>query len=70
MANFIIKGKNSYGKTRSEQEFNLRKDGMKGMNDDNYDRVKYAEKKLKERIGATEGFIDQAGLHRAFEKDK
>ena len=41
----IIKGKNSYGKTRSEQEDNLRKDGLKGMSEENHDKCKWLEKK-------------------------
>ena len=35
----------SYGKTRSEQEKNLRKEGMHGMSDERYDKCKYLEKK-------------------------
>jgi len=41
----IIKGRNRYGKTRSEQESNLRKDGLKGMSGENYDKCKWLEKK-------------------------
>jgi hypothetical protein len=60
----IIKGKTKYGKTRTEQESNLRKDGLKGMEDENYDKCKWLEKKLKEKTGASEGFINQAELHK------
>ena len=37
MANIIIKGKNKYGKTFSEIESNLRKDGQRSMTDDQLD---------------------------------
>jgi hypothetical protein len=60
----IIKDKTKYGKTRSEQEWNLRKDGFKGMDDDKYDKCKWLEKKLKDKTGASEGFINQADLHK------
>jgi len=49
----IIKGKNKYGKTRAEQEANLRKDGYVGLSDENFDKCKWAEKKL----GLKKGFI-------------
>jgi hypothetical protein len=54
----IIKGKNKYGKTRTEQESNLRKDGFKGMSEENYDKAKYVEKKL----GLKGGFLRQTDL--------
>jgi hypothetical protein len=56
----IIRGKNKYGKTRSEQESNLRKDGFVSMTDENYDKAKYVEKK----IGAKGGFFRQADLEK------
>jgi hypothetical protein len=54
----IIKGKTSYGRTRAEQESNLRKDGMFGMTEENYDKLKFVEKKL----GVKRGFIRQTDL--------
>jgi len=54
----IIKGKNTYGKTRAEQESNLRKDGLKGMTEENWDKAKYLEKKH----GLKGGFIRSAYL--------
>ena len=54
----IIRGKTTYGKTRAEQESNLRKDGFTGMSDENYDRLKHAEKKL----GVKTGFIRQTDI--------
>jgi len=65
----IVRGNVKYGKTRTEQEYNLRKDGFKGMDDDKYDRCKWLEKKLKEKTGAKEGFINQVDLHRVEKLD-
>ena len=56
----IIKGKNSYGKTRSEQEDNLRKDGLKGMSEENHDKCKWVEKKY----GIKGGFTPSDDLER------
>jgi len=56
----IIKGKNTYGKTRSEQEGNLRKDGYKGMSDANLDKCKRVEKSL----GIKKGFLRQSDLEK------
>lgn len=50
----IIKGKNHYGKSRAEQEANLRKDGYVGMSDEHFDKAKWVEK----RIGY-KGFVPQ-----------
>lgn len=58
MMNIIIRGKTKYGKTRAEQESNLRKDGYVGMSDENFDKAKHVEKKL----GLKQGFIRQANL--------
>jgi hypothetical protein len=55
----IIKGKNKYGKTRAEQESNLRKDGLSGLSDQDYDKCKWAEKK----VGLKDGFIRGAVLN-------
>ena len=54
----IIRGKNKYGKTRAEQESNLRKDGFTGMKDENFDKCKWVEKKT----GIKGGFIRQTDL--------
>lgn len=51
----IIKGKNKYGKTRSEQESNLRKDGFQGMSDENFDKAKWLEKKANIKQGFLRG---------------
>ncbi len=45
----IIKGKHDhFGKTRSQQEKNLRKEWGSTMSDDQLDKLKYIEKKMKE----------------------
>lgn len=41
----IVRGRTKYGNTRAEQEKNLRKDGLFGMKDENFDKLKYIEKK-------------------------
>lgn len=56
MANIIIRGKNTLGKNRSEQEENLRKEWGDTMNDGQLDKLKYMERKFKDRIGAEKGF--------------
>ena len=59
---FIIRGKARFGKQRSEQEANLRKEGMATMTDEQLDRCKYVEKKQKDIFGLSESFIDQKHL--------
>ena len=54
----IIKGQNTYGRTRAEQEANLRKDGLKGMSEENFDKAKWLEK----RYHLKKGFIRSAYL--------
>ena len=56
----IIRGKNKYGKTRAEQESNLRKDGFTGMKEENFDKCKWIEKKE----GLKRGFIRQTDLEK------
>jgi len=59
MVEIIIKGKNKIGKTRSEQEENLRKEWGATMSDENLSKIKYLEKKAKEEWGSKENFISQ-----------
>jgi len=54
----IIRGKNTYGKTRREQEENLRKEGLQSMDEEKLDKLKFLEKKL----GMKKGFIGQADV--------
>jgi hypothetical protein len=59
MANIIIKGKTKFGYTRSEQEHNLRKEGMKSLSDEQLDRCKFLEKKVRESTGSKENTLGQ-----------
>jgi hypothetical protein len=56
---FIIKGKAKFGRTRSEQEQNLRREGMRSLSDEQLDRAKFLEKRLKNEHGSKENFIGQ-----------
>ena len=56
----IIRGKNrhdKFGKTRSEHEKNLRKEWGRTMTDEQLDKLKYLERKIKESSGQTKNFI-------------
>lgn len=59
MANIIIKSKTKFGYTRSEQEDNLRREGMRSLSDEQLDRVKFLEKRLKNEQGMRESQIGQ-----------
>ena len=62
MANIIIKGKTKFGYNRSEQEANLRKEGMSSLSEEQLDKCKYIEKKQRDIFGLKESFIDQGHL--------
>jgi len=55
----IIRGKTKFGRTRSEQEENLRKEGMQSLSDEQLDRVKFVEKRVKQEQGSKDNFIGQ-----------
>lgn len=57
----IIKGRNTYGKTRSEQELNLRKDGKRGMTGAQLEKMQWYEKKygVKEHILSHEVVLEK-----------
>jgi len=57
MANIIISGATLLGKTRSEQEENLRKEWGPTLTDEQLDKLKYLERKVKEGTGSTKNFI-------------
>jgi len=59
MANIIIKNKTKFGYTRSEQEQNLRREGMRSLSDEQLDRVKFLEKRVKNEQGSTDNYIGQ-----------
>ena len=48
----IIRGKNKFGRNRSEREENLRKEWGQTMTDEQLDKVKWLEKKVKEGNGS------------------
>ena len=58
MANIIIPKKNNLiGKTRSEQEENMRKEWGGTMDDGQLDRLKYAERKMRDKLGSKHNFL-------------
>ena len=64
MVEFIIKGKASFGKTRSEQEQNMRKEWGSTMSDTQLDKLKYIERKQKEAVGKAPHFIKQTDVEK------
>ena len=59
MAFIIIKDRPyRFGKRRSEQESNLRKEGMQSLTDEQLDKCKYLEK----RVGVSKSFFDQSEI--------
>jgi len=59
MANIIIRKSETVGKTRSEQEINLRKEGMQTLTDEQLDKCKHLEKRGKEKFGSSKNFMRQ-----------
>jgi hypothetical protein len=58
--NIIIKDKNKhqiFGRTRSEQEENMRKEWGQTMNDEQLDKLKFIEKRKKEADGSDKNFV-------------
>ena len=55
----IIRGKTKFGRTRSEQEENLRKEGMTSLSDEQLDRLRFVEKRVKKEQGSKDNFIGQ-----------
>ena len=54
----IIKGKHDhFGKTRSEQETNMREAWGSTMTDGQLDKLKFIERKIKDKTGMTKNFI-------------
>jgi len=53
-----------FGKTRSEAEMNLRKEWGGSMSDEQLDKLKWMERKIKEKYGQTKNYI---GLDRVDE---
>ena len=59
MANIIIKGRTKIGKTRSEQEKNIRKEWGPTMSDENLAKTEHLERKAKKEWNSDENFISQ-----------
>lgn len=60
MANIIIKDKTSMGKTRSEQETNIRKEGWgHTLTDEQLAKCKYLERLVREKTGLRKNFFKQ-----------
>jgi len=58
MANIIIQKPDSFGKTRSEQEKNLRSEGWgHTLTDEQLEKCKFLEKRVREKYGANKNFI-------------
>ncbi len=54
----IIRGKHDhFGKTRSEQETNMRKEWGSTMTDAQLDKCKFIERKIKDKTGSSKNFI-------------
>jgi len=57
----IVKGgdhdKKKFGKTRSEQEENWRKEGFHTMTDEQLSKLRYLERKNREKFGLRQNFI-------------
>lgn len=56
MAN-IITSKSKIGRTRSEQEENLRKEWGATITDEQLDKMKFVEKKARDITGSRDNFI-------------
>jgi hypothetical protein len=55
----IIRGKAKFGRTRSEQEENLRREGMVSLSDEQLDRLKFLEKRVKNESGSKDNHLGQ-----------
>ena len=65
MAHIIIRDKSdSLGKTRSAHEENLRKEWGGTMTDEQLDKCKYLERRIKEETGSDRNFIKGQDIDR------
>ena len=65
MANVIIPGKVTIGKTRSEQVENIKKEwgGHGGLSEESHDKCKFLEKRVKNKYGSgAERFLRDADI--------
>jgi hypothetical protein len=56
VANIIIPKCDRFGKTRSQQEENWRKEGYRTMTDEQLSKLKYLERKKKDKLGLDKHF--------------
>ena len=70
MANIIIKKPGDFGKTRSEQEENMRKEWGSTLTDEMLDKCKHVEKKMDEELGSKKNFINPVIIEDFFNKDE
>ena len=54
----IIRGKNKYARSRGELEDNLRKEGKSTLSDEQHDKCKFIERKVKNKFGIKGCFLD------------
>lgn len=54
----IIRGETKFGRTRSEQEENMRKEWGSTITDEQLDKLKHMEKRIKEKTGSKDNFVD------------
>ena len=52
MVDIIIRKPGSFGRSRSEQEENLRKEGMASLTEEQLDKCKYLEREVEKSTGA------------------
>lgn len=64
MANIIISSGDKFGKTRSEQEENWRREGYSTMTEEQLDKLKFMERKIKDKTGAKKNFIKGQDIDR------
>lgn len=62
LANIIIHKSETMGKTRSQMEVNLRKEGLFTLTDEQLDKCKHLEKKGKEKFGSSKNFLNQKAI--------
>ncbi len=70
MANIVIRKPDSYGKTRSVQEENMRKEWGQTMTDVQLDKLKFFEKRKKNIDGSTKNFATGIDIDRMDEADR
>jgi hypothetical protein len=60
----------TFGKTRSEQEKNLRSEGYNSLTDEQLSRCEHIESKLKDSTGSAHNSVSQSDIDAAITYDK